>query len=321
MNGRVLVTGASGFVRGEVAHQFSLAGWAVRATSRVATAAKHTRVEGVVVPEDADEPSWRAAVRGVDVVVHCAARVHVMEERDRDPIAAFRRANVDATLSLARAAASSGARRLVFISSVGVNGNASGSRPFGPKDAAAPHSPYACSKHEAELALRDLSAKSGLEIVVLRPPLVYGPSAPGNFARLLRAVRQGVPLPLGAVNNKRSLVARGNLVDLILRCATRPEAAGQTFMVSDGHDLSTTELLQHMAAALGRSARLLPVPTALLQAAAALTGRRALAQQLLDNLQVDISTTRSLLGWTPPLSVVQAMRDAVAPQKPAGAAP
>jgi nucleoside-diphosphate-sugar epimerase len=200
-------------------------------------------------------------------------------------------------------------KRFVFVSSIGVNGAETSGRPFTPEDAPAPHSPYARSKLEAEVALRELAQQTGLEVVIVRPPLVFGPGAPGNFERLMQALHRGMPLPLGAIHNQRSLVALGNLTSLLQLCLSHPQATNQTFMVSDGEDISTTELLRRAAHGLGRRARLIPVPGSAIRALAGLLGKADFAQRLCGSLQVDISKTRSLLGWAPPLSLTDALND------------
>ncbi|MBC7490234.1 MAG: SDR family oxidoreductase, partial [Glaciimonas sp.] len=211
---------------------------------------------------------------GVHILVHLAARVHVMQDTEADPLTAFRTVNVEGTLNLARQAAAAGVRRFVFISSVKVNGEATQpGRAFTEVDAAAPQDAYGQSKHEAEQGLRQLGADTGMEVVIIRPPLVYGPGVKANFAALMRAVQRGWPLPLGAVHNQRSLVALDNLVDFIVTCISHPKAANQTFLVSDGQDMSTTELVRGMAQAAAVPARLLPVPVWALQAGAALLGK------------------------------------------------
>ncbi len=245
--------------------------------------------------------NWMTALEGVKVVVHCAARAHVMRELAADALAAYREVNVAGTLRLAQQAAVSGVQRFVFLSSIGVNGNLT-TDPFTEATDPHPHDAYAVSKFEAEQALLDLAAKTGMEVVIIRPPLVYGPCAPGNFGSLVRAVQRGLPLPLGAVHNKRSLVALDNLVSLVLLCADRagsPLAANQVFVVADGEDVSTSTLLRMVANAAGRPSRLLPVPSSWLRAGASLLGKRAVADRLLGNLQVDAAKARTLLGWRP----------------------
>lgn len=242
-------------------------------------------------------------------MVHTAARVHVMRETASDPLAEFRRINVEGTAQLALQAAISGVRRMVFISSVKVNGEATQpGHPFQADDAPEPKDAYGVSKLEAEQRLREISARTGLEVVILRPPLIYGPGVRANFRAMMRWVSKGIPLPLGAVRNLRSLVALDNFVDLITHCLHHQAAAGRTFLVSDGEDLSTTELLRRLGDALGKPARLMPVPVAWLEFSAALTGRKDIAQRLCGNLQVDIGKTRQILGWDPPVSVREGLR-------------
>lgn len=244
-------------------------------------------------------------------MVHAAARVHVMDDRASDPLAEFRRINVQGTLNLARQAAAAGVRRFVFISSIKVNGEATKlGIPFSADDIPAPLDPYGVSKMEAEQGLREIAAQTGMEVVIIRPPLVYGPGVKANFRAMMHWLTRGVPLPLGAIHNRRSLVALDNLVDLIVSCLDHPAAANQTFLVSDGEDLSTTQLLRRMGRALGKPVRLIPVPPALIKVGATLMGKRAVAQRLCDSLQVDISKTRQLLGWSPLLSVDEGLKKA-----------
>ena len=226
-----------------------------------------------------------------------------MRDSAADPLAAFRAVNVAATLNLARQATEAGVRRFVFVSTIGVNGAETFGRPFTAEDAAAPHSPYAVSKHEAEVALQELAQRTGLELVIVRPTLVIGPGAPGNFARLIGALSRGLPMPFAAVRNRRSLVGRDNLADLIVTCLAHPQAKGRTFLVSDDEDLSTPELLRRTASALGKRARLIPVPAAILQGLARMLGRSAMAQQLCGSLQVDSRATRERLGWAPTVPI------------------
>lgn len=251
------------------------------------------------------------ALSGATVLIHLAARAHVMRDTAADPRAAFREVNVDATLTLAAQAAALGLQRFVFISSVKVQGElTSPGRPFFETDVPVPQDAYALSKWEAEQGLREISAASGMEVVIIRPPLVYGPGVKANFAALMRAVQRGLPLPLGAVDNLRSLVGLDNLVHFIITCAKHPAAANQTFLVSDGEDISTTDLIRAMARAAGRSARLFPVPAGVLASIAPLLGKRAAIDRLCSSLQVDISKARDVLQWTPPVSLDEGLRRA-----------
>ena len=260
----------------------------------------------------ADSFDWNKALLGITTIIHLAARVHVMADTAQDPLAEFRKVNVDGTLTLARQASAAGVKRYVFMSSVKVNGESTEpGHPFTETDAPHPQDPYAISKHEAEVGLRQIALETGMEVIIIRSPLVYGPGVKANFAALMRAVQRGWPLPLGAVHNQRSLVALDNLVDFIILCTSHPLAANQTFLVSDGQDLSTTELIRGMARAAGVSARLLPVPVWALQAGASLLGKGDAVQRLCGNLQVDISKARTLLGWTPPVSVAEGLRRAM----------
>ena len=305
--GRVLVTGATGFVGAALVPALQARGWRVRAAVR--SPGRTAAGEETVVGSLGEPFDWAPALHGVDRVVHLAARVHVMQDSASDPLAEFRRANVAGTLALARAAADAGVRRFVFVSSIKVNGE--GTRegvPFTADDPPAPVDPYGVSKREAEHGLFEIGRDTGMEVVVVRPPLVYGPGVKANFQAMMRWLMRGVPLPLGAVRNRRTLVGIDNLVDLIATCLEHPAAAGEVFLAGDDEDLSTSELLRRLASALGVRARLLPVPVALLEAAAALLGKRAVAQRLCGNLQVDIGKARRLLGWAPPVPVDEGLR-------------
>ena len=249
---------------------------------------------------------WLAAQIGQHVVIHAAARAHVMKNEAGDSLVEYRRVNVDGTLRLARQAAAAGVKRFIFISSIGVNGNIN-TRPFIEDDTPNPAELYAQSKWEAEQGLWEIQRETGIELVIIRPPLVYGPTAPGNFGSLMCWIEKGVPLPLGAIHNKRSLVAVDNLLDLIITCIDHTAAANQVFLAGDGQDLSTTELLRCVAKAAGKPSRLIPIPSSLLMFAATLLGKKDVAQRLLGSLQVDITKARDLLGWEPPISVEEGL--------------
>lgn len=309
MERTILVTGATGFVgKALVSRLLKEATFRLRAALRSGKSDVAVAVECLVVGDLALDTDWSRALDGVDTVIHLAARAHVMLEETADPLAEFRRVNVEGTLNLARQAASAGVRRFIFVSSIGVNGNRTAFNSFSESDQPNPQEPYAVSKWEAEEGLKSLAAESGIEVAIIRPPLVYGPNAPGNFGRLYRLVQRGLPLPLGAIRNRRSLVALDNLVDLIITCISHPAAANQTFLVSDGEDLSTPDLIRRLARALDRPARLFPVPTAVLMAGGALFGKREVAARLCGSLQVHITKARKALGWTPPVSVDEGLR-------------
>lgn len=297
--GTVLVTGATGFVGRACVTKLCLAGHPVRRSLQRASV-RASGAEDVVVGDLSVAPDWSAALRGVDTVVHLAARVHVMREKQPDALPAFRAANVEATRQLAERAAQTGVRRIVFLSSVKVNGEATSGRAFTEEDPPHPEDPYGISKREAEDALRDIATRTGLEVVILRPPLVYGPGVKANFLRMLRWVDRGIPLPFASVTNRRSLVYVGNLADAIVKCLEHPAAAGETFLVDDGEPVSTAQLLREIGAALDHPARLLPVPPALLRVAATLIGRGDDAARLLGDLVLDGSHLRCTLGWQPP---------------------
>lgn len=302
----IFVTGASGFVGRALVSRLA-AQRSLKVSSRQITGGFLENVEIVQAGLAADQ-DWSVVLAGVGAVIHCAARVHVMSEQSADPLAEFRRVNVDGTMALARQSATAGVRRFIFISSIKVNGEQTGPGvPYVADQLPNPEDPYGISKMEAEQGLRALATETGMEVVIIRPVLVYGPGVKANFLSMMRWLHNGVPLPFGDIHNSRSLVSLDNLVDLIVTCIDHPAAANQTFLVSDGEDLSTTELLRRMGAALGKPARLLPVPSRLLEVGAALLGKQSLAQRLCGSLHVDISKTRKLLGWSPPVSVDDAL--------------
>lgn len=310
MSRAVLVTGATGFIgRALVTALAGTDRFEVRAAGRAGRTAA-SPVQWVAVGDIDGDTEWRPALSGVEIVVHLAARAHIMRDTHDAPLAEFRRVNVDGTMNLARQAEAQGVRRFVFVSSIGVNGNHTSERPFSERDPAAPAEAYAVSKLEAEQGLATLAGSGAMEVVVVRPPLVHGPGAPGNFGRLQRLVSRAPLLPLGATHNRRSLVGLDNLVDFIMTCMEHPAAANETFLVSDGEDLSTTDLIRLLSRALGRSPWLVPVPPGLLTVAATVLGRREMAERLLGSLQVDISKARQRLGWHPPLTVDEGLRRA-----------
>jgi nucleoside-diphosphate-sugar epimerase len=305
---KLLITGASGFIGRRLAALAAARGLPTRLATRTPDSMSAAGSDVVQTPALDGDADWMRVLQGIDAVAHCAARVHVLRERSVDPRSEYRRVNVDSTLRLARCAAIAGVRRFIFLSSIGVNGSETFGRPFRMEDPASPDTHYAWSKYEAEEGLRRLSHETGLEVVVLRPPLVYGYGAKGNWETLVRWVGSGVPLPLGAIHNKRSLMGVDNLVDLMLLCAHHPAAANRTFLVSDGEEISTTELVKAMAGALGRRLRLIPVPAAWLRFAARLSGRTDAVRKILGSLEIDSSASRRELGWSPPFTVAGGLR-------------
>ncbi|MDE1164218.1 MAG: SDR family oxidoreductase [Pseudomonas sp.] len=306
----ILLTGASGFLGSVLLRRLStLEGNSVVAAYRSGKD-EGDCASGVLSlgPIDGNTDWSDAWARPVNLVIHAAARVHVMSESEGDPLAAFRKVNVDGTLNLARQAANAGVKRFIFISSIKVNGESTPlGKPYTADDTPAPLDPYGISKHEAEQGLLALAVATGMEVVIIRPVLIYGPGVKANMRSMMWWLCRGVPLPLGAIDNRRSLVAVDNLVDLILTCLEHPAAANQVFLAGDGEDVSTTGLLRRMGASLGHPARLLKVPSGLLQQVAGWAGKEAVAQRLLGTLQVDIEKNRRLLGWSPPVTLNQGL--------------
>jgi nucleoside-diphosphate-sugar epimerase len=305
---KILVTGANGFLGKVLCKELRRHSYAVIAAYR--SMQQHVdQIEHLVVGSIDKNTDWSVALQAVDVVVHLAARVHAMKETSEDSYEEFRKINVDGTLHLAMQAAKAGVKRFIFMSSIKVNGEFTEiGKPFLEEHPASPKDSYGLSKYEAEQGLFMIAQQTGMEVVVIRPPLVYGAGVKANFASMMRAVKRELPLPLGAIYNKRSFVYVDNLVSLILRCIVHPAAANQVFLVSDNHDLSTTELLQACAVALGVKPRLLSVPQGLIEIGARLLGKRSVAQRLCGHLQVDISKARRLLDWTPPVSVIDGLK-------------
>ena len=309
----IAVTGANGFVGRALTEALSKLGHDVRGLVRSGSSG-----DALVVGDIGAETEWSEALSGVDTVVHCAARVHVMSDDASDPLAAFREVNTAGTRRLACQAVEAGVKRLVFVSTIKVNGETTIYYPdsatrFTAFDSPDPDDAYAISKWEAEIALHEIAAESDLEVVIVRPPLVYGLGAGGNFRQLVELVRRQIPLPLGLVDNRRSLIALPNLVDLLVCCAAHPDAPGETFLASDGDDLSTPDLVRRLATAMQRKARLVPVPLALLRVAGRLTGQRDKIERLMGSLQVDIGHTCERLQWQPPTTVDEGLREAVRP--------
>lgn len=303
---RVLVTGARGFVGAALTTRLLRAArWTVRASSRTPPSVAEAGVEWMAAPDLAPDADWRPVLADVDVVVHLAARVHVMPASNAATDQEFQRVNALGTRSLAEQAVAAGVRRFVFLSSVKVHGE---SGHFSEDSAMAPVDSYGASKRDSEAALRDVSGKSGLEIVIIRPPLVYGPGVKANFLSLLTAVQKGRLLPLASIANRRSLVGVDNLADLIVVCMEHPAAAFETFLVSDDEDLSTPELVRRLATAAGHHPRLMPLPVWCLRAVGTVLGRSPAVDRLAGSLTVDISKARRLLGWVPPVPVDEGLR-------------
>ena len=304
----ILITGANGFVGAHLCRWLREAGLGVRGAVRGAAAVKGLAGDAVsVVGDIGPETRWGEVLAGIDCAVHLAARVHVMREDAADPAEAFRRVNVLGTERLARCAAAAGVRRLVYVSSVKVNGEETHGSPFTEQDAPAPQDAYGRSKWDAEQALQGMTRETGLEVAIVRPPLVYGPGVGGNFLRLLRLVDRGLPLPFGAVDNRRSLIGVWNLCRLLELCISHADAAGEIFLAADGEDISTPALVRHLAQGLGKKPRLLPVPPRLLRLAGAMPGLGGVVQRLTGSLRVDAGKAASRLGWRPVVPVAEGL--------------
>jgi UDP-glucose 4-epimerase len=307
---RVLVTGANGFVGHSLCECLNAHGYVVVPAVRRVSGLAGEAVVGTIN----DSTDWTTSLPGCDAVVHLAARVHVMDDTAQNPLALYRASNTDAALNFARQAAQAGVRRFVFISTIKVNGEG-GDAPYRETDVPAPEDAYAISKWEAEQGLLQIAADTGLEVVILRPPLVYGPGVKANFLQLMQTVQKGWPLPLGSICNRRSLLYLGNFIDAIRLCIEHPAAAGQTFLLDDGEPVSTAELIRAVARAMGRPARLWAVPVGVLERLGTLLGKRAAVARLTGSLYVDSSFIRSRLGWTPPYSMASGLAETVASSK------
>ena len=302
MKNKILLTGASGFVGAALLRSLLVQGAQVRCSFRVPTVVEGA--ESVLVSSIDDQTVWGGHLAGIDTVIHCAGRAHIMNDLCADPLSEFRRINVGGTISLAQQAQAMGVRRFIYLSSVKVNGEQTAKgQPFSETDQPSPQNPYAVSKYEAELALFELARQTGMEVVVIRPVLVYGSGVKANFLTLLRLVRLGMPLPFGSIDNQRSFLFLDNLNSLIVRCIDHPKAANEVFLASDGHDLSIAELLRSCGNAMGVGVLLLPIPQSWCTLSAALLGQRDAIQRLCGSLQVDISKARQLLDWEPPVSL------------------
>lgn len=309
----VLITGANGFVGRNLCALLVKNGFAVRGCFRnVQRASSMPAVSDIVESGEIDATTdWLGALDGIDAVVHLAARVHIMNDASIDPLAAFRETNVKGTRRLAEQAARSGVKRFIYLSSTKVCGEETHEAPFTSRSTPAPEDPYAVSKLEAENFLKDLAARTAMQIVIIRPPLVYGPGVGANFLRLIRLTEKGLPLPFASVNNRRSLLFVLNLCDFIRCCLLKPLERENTFTIADGSAVSTPELIRELARCLGKQAILLPVPVRLLRWVGAILGKGAEIARLCDSLEIDMSEARSALDWTPPFSMSQGLQQTV----------
>lgn len=306
---KLLITGSSGFIGSSLMETINHKN--IGEIIGVVREARYQKIidntKKAVISHIDSNSNWSEVLYNIDTVIHLAARAHNIKEKTSTQLIAFRETNTYATLNLAQQAANIGVKRFIFISSIAVNGTRTFDKPFTITDKPNPIESHAISKHEAEIGLRQIAIETDMEVVIIRPPLVYGANAPGNFGQLIKIVERNIPLPFGSIHNQRSLVALPNLIDLICTCITHSTAANQTFLVSDGEDISTTQLIQRLSQALGKPARLLPIPQNLLETSLNMLGKCALAQRLCGNLQIDMTQTCEVLGWTPPVSVDKAL--------------
>lgn len=304
---KVLVTGANGFIGHALCARLLSEGFYVRgAVRRHSSACEPQGIDISIINSIGRDTDWTNALRGIDVVIHLAARVHVMRESVHDPLLAFREVNVMGTERLAQMSVSAGVRRIIYISSIGVNGESTEQGAFTEDDIPSPCSPYAISKWEAEEIIRAFSG--AMEVVIMRPPLVYGPHAPGNFSRFMQLINSGFPLPFGGINNRKSFIYLGNIIDALVKCVQKVEAIGKTFLVSDGQDVSTPDLIRMIAKAMGKKARLFPCPAPLLKMIGNIAGKSDEIERLSGSLQIDSAKIRRELNWTPPFTMEQGIR-------------
>ena len=308
---RVVVTGAGGFVARELCQRLEETSYEVTRVVR-RYESRFTGSNFSVIPDIAGNTNWNSILRDHNCVIHLAARVHVMDETMADSWNEYLQTNVNGTLNLAQQAAAAGVERFIYISSVKVNGENTYGKPFFPEDKPAPVDFYGQSKYEAEKGLKKIEEETGLQVVIIRPPLVYGPEVKANFLRLLKWVQKGLPLPFGAIHNKRSFIYIANLAHFIIKCISHPGAAGETFLVSDGVDLSSPDLIRKMGSYMNRSNLLIPVPVCFLKLTGRALGRRSEFDRLCGSLQVDISKTAQLLKWNPPVSQEAGLEKTVA---------
>jgi nucleoside-diphosphate-sugar epimerase len=308
----LLITGANGFVGRALISKLALeTKHFVRASVRKKTIQFPSQIKAIESMDASSDTNWTDALRDIDVVVHLLARVHIMDDKAADPLKEFRNINVDVTIALAKEAARQGIKRFIFLSSVKVNGESTFDRPFTETNLAHPEDAYAISKWEAEEALRQIAKETGMEVVIIRSPLVYGPNVKANFLKMMQFVKRGVPLPLGSIQNKRSLIGIDNLVDFITTTISHPKAANQTFLISDNEDISTTDLLRRIGECLEKPARLIPISPRILSFLFKIIGRQDFGDRLLGSLQVDITKAKKLLAWSPPLTLNEGLKAAV----------
>lgn len=308
----LLITGANGFVGRALISKLALeTNHFVRASVRKKIIQFSSQIEVVENMDASSNTNWTDALRDIDVVIHLLARVHVMDDKVADPLLEFRNINVNATIALANAAAKQGVKRFVFLSSVKVNGESTFHKPFSESDLPHPQDAYAISKWEAEEALREISKDTGMEVVIIRSPLVYGPKVKANFLKMMQYISRGIPLPLGAIQNKRSLIGIDNLVDFIATTISHPNATNQTFLISDDEDISTTDLLRRIGKYIGMPARLIPLHPKILSFLFNILGRQDFGNRLLGSLEVDITKAKKLLAWSPPKTLDEGLRATV----------